>query len=831
MIARILIFLALALPILAAEYTLPAGRTWPFALEANVNVGVPGGIDQYRPGGVNNRPTTLVTGLDTTGTTDCSAAINAAITAAAHDTCVLLPAGTLRINSTINLGIKRITLRGAGQNSTTLMFYGSGFAITMGAGNNWYPTGVTVVGSPVKGATSVQLSTATNVTIPGMIMFEQDTDWDLPVVPVRVPKKVYSQLVWASAIAGTTVTIFPPLLYDLPAGKNPTASPSENHARGVSVGLEDLTMDAQNAAGEAKVVVQRNYGSWIKNVTIKNFSSIGLTLERALLCEFRGMIISADLSGPSKSGIKLESTNSFNLFEDNIIYGIQPSFQIFDNSAGNVIAYNFLSASTFGLFVNHALHPAWNLYEGNFTPNVTQDGYFGGASNDIFLRNWVHGTKTDGTATFMFALKRFARNYNLLGNVLGTDGVRTGLYSFGDPNIGNDDSLSVMSWSSTASTLSTRTSDSVGTITAPTGHGITTGQEFDVAWVTTAGGPTKRVSNIRWGVTAGTVSGVSIPIIGGTGAALPVEASTVYVPTSNTSLIAYHQNWDSAANRVRAVTGTLSRTSDGVGSVTVGSGMGAVIQSHVDATFGALGGIALSWQGTVSGLDYNVGTISGDVVPITAANSGTSLPPDGTTVTIHPGIGGFQGHDIDVIRTMLLKENYLVGAGVPSGEELGSDTLPNSLFRTSKPSFFGSLAWPPVDGAEPASYEVLPAGYRYMNAGSTDYLGPSAPTFSTQPTTQTATVGDNVTLTVAGGGSPSPTLQWRKGGVNISGATSSSLVLSNVQLGDAGSYDCVATNTEGTATSNAAVLTVNAAPSEGGTATIQTLNVGTLNIQ
>jgi hypothetical protein len=83
-----------------------------------------------------------------------------------------------------------------------------------------------------------------------------------------------------------------------------------------------------------------------------------------------------------------------------------------------------------------------------------------------------------------------------------------------------------------------------------------------------------------------------------------------------------------------------------------------------------------------------------------------------------------------------------------------------------------------------------------------------APYFSVHPQSTAATVGDTVTLTVSAGGSPSPTYQWRKGGVNIGGATSSSLVLSNVQAADAASYDCVATNSEGSATSNAATLTV-----------------------
>ena len=87
----------------------------------------------------------------------------------------------------------------------------------------------------------------------------------------------------------------------------------------------------------------------------------------------------------------------------------------------------------------------------------------------------------------------------------------------------------------------------------------------------------------------------------------------------------------------------------------------------------------------------------------------------------------------------------------------------------------------------------------------------TAPAITTQPASQTATVGTNVTLTVAASGNPAPTFQWRKDGISIGGATFASFSLSNVQLGDAGSYSVVASNGAGIATSDAAVLTINSA--------------------
>lgn len=72
-----------------------------------------------------------------------------------------------------------------------------------------------------------------------------------------------------------------------------------------------------------------------------------------------------------------------------------------------------------------------------------------------------------------------------------------------------------------AGSLTTRTSDTVGTLTMATGHAFTTGARLDMYW-TVAG-----VSGHRRGVVIGTVAGDSVPITGGVGDILPAAASAV----------------------------------------------------------------------------------------------------------------------------------------------------------------------------------------------------------------------------------------------------------------------------------------------------------------
>ncbi|HET7206523.1 MAG TPA: choice-of-anchor D domain-containing protein [Terriglobales bacterium] len=86
-----------------------------------------------------------------------------------------------------------------------------------------------------------------------------------------------------------------------------------------------------------------------------------------------------------------------------------------------------------------------------------------------------------------------------------------------------------------------------------------------------------------------------------------------------------------------------------------------------------------------------------------------------------------------------------------------------------------------------------------------------APTITTQPASQTLTAGQTATFTVVASGTAPLSYQWQKNGVNISGATSSSYTTPATTTTDSGStFRVVVSNSAGSATSNAATLTVNA---------------------
>jgi hypothetical protein len=84
----------------------------------------------------------------------------------------------------------------------------------------------------------------------------------------------------------------------------------------------------------------------------------------------------------------------------------------------------------------------------------------------------------------------------------------------------------------------------------------------------------------------------------------------------------------------------------------------------------------------------------------------------------------------------------------------------------------------------------------------------SAPGIAAQPANAVVVAGNNAFFAVTATGTPAPAYQWRFNGTNLSDATAASLVLTNVTLGQAGSYAVLVTNVAGSTNSSTAVLTV-----------------------
>jgi pectate lyase len=133
-----------------------------------------------------------------------------------------------------------------------------------------------------------------------------------------------------------------------------------------------------------------------------------------------------------------------------------------------------------------------------------------------------------------------------------------------------------------------------------------------------------------------------------------------------------------------------------------------------------------------------------------------------------------------------------------------------------------SIITPPATWAPPYAYALDPNAIvpeqtrRWAGVGVVTFTGaapiPSAPTILAQPQSKDVDEGADVSFSVNADGTWPYTFQWLKNDVPIANATSDTFSLSHVALTDAGSYKAQVSNIAGTATSNAAVLTVKFVP-------------------
>jgi hypothetical protein len=83
-----------------------------------------------------------------------------------------------------------------------------------------------------------------------------------------------------------------------------------------------------------------------------------------------------------------------------------------------------------------------------------------------------------------------------------------------------------------------------------------------------------------------------------------------------------------------------------------------------------------------------------------------------------------------------------------------------------------------------------------------------APLIVSQPSSQAVTLGSPMELSVVATAVPAPSYQWTRAGIPLVGATSSSLKLTSITAGDAGSYAVLVTNSAGATRSSSASVEI-----------------------
>ncbi|RSV29025.1 putative Ig domain-containing protein [Sphingomonas sp. ABOLH] len=140
----------------------------------------------------------------------------------------------------------------------------------------------------------------------------------------------------------------------------------------------------------------------------------------------------------------------------------------------------------------------------------------------------------------------------------------------------------------------------------------------------------------------------------------------------------------------------------------------------------------------------------------------------------------------------------------------------------------------PAGAAGATSIAVTTPGGTATLANGYSYVVLNPPAVTTQPAGQTVAVGATASFTAGASGSPSPSVQWQVSSdsgasfTNIAGATAATYTTPATIAGDNGrQYRAVFTNSQGSATSSAATLTVIQAPTANAQSVTATFNTAT----
>ena len=123
--------------------------------------------------------------------------------------------------------------------------------------------------------------------------------------------------------------------------------------------------------------------------------------------------------------------------------------------------------------------------------------------------------------------------------------------------------------------------------------------------------------------------------------------------------------------------------------------------------------------------------------------------------------------------------------------------LPRTSSATSGLRFWGSMDEVSLYDRALAASEIQ-AIFNAGSAGKCKPTGPQRPVITQQPQNRVAVLGETVSFSVTAQGTEPLTYQWWiSNRTNISGATSPTLTIANVQPADIGSYFVVVSNAAG----------------------------------
>jgi hypothetical protein len=407
------------------------------------------------------------------GTAATVAQINSAIASAdGSNTVVQLASGTYTLAGGVTFnGSSNVTLRGAGPDSTKLVFTNDtacqgqrANVCVMGNDLGYYGPGpptniVSWTSGYSPGTTSIVVSATTGLSVGMYIYLDQlddaacaTTDSICSCQTITTctgegggggngrTNRSLRQMVKVTNIAGTTLTItpgvYPP---NFTSGQTPQAWWGNSSSLSHDNGIEDLSVDSRNGQSDhASIAVVFAYNSWVDHVRvlygpspraiIELYQTAHITVRDSYLYGSVG-----DAGASTNYGIEEMGGNADDLIENNIVQHRTSPF-VRDGAMGSVYGYNYAiddhytASATFMQAANYS-HQGQNMFildEGNTSIGLKDDVVHSPANLLTAFRNYFIGWETGRTQeTNPVTLYAFQRFRNLVGNVLGRSSYHT----------------------------------------------------------------------------------------------------------------------------------------------------------------------------------------------------------------------------------------------------------------------------------------------------------------------------------------------------------------------------------------------------------------------
>lgn len=201
-------------------------------------------------------------------------------------------------------------------------------------------------------------------------------------------------------------------------------------------GLEDIKLQARGLNGQRIVQFQRSYCCWAKNVetdgATNEWSGRHMQLyPHTVRCQIEGCYVHESdnySQGANAYGINIAGSN--NLVANNVAWQLNKPIVLEGSCGGNVIAYNYADDAVI-ISVNNSQQESaisthgsfcfFDLFEGNYTPNVTVDSTHGNNDKEMIFRNYCTGRNQNGFASgYERAISVDGWNWDVtsIGNVL-----------------------------------------------------------------------------------------------------------------------------------------------------------------------------------------------------------------------------------------------------------------------------------------------------------------------------------------------------------------------------------------------------------------------------